>query len=47
MDAIFGVANPSYTIGAAVLLGWGLLDCFFGYRVFRLAVALLGAGVPG
>ncbi|HQF38091.1 MAG TPA: DUF4203 domain-containing protein [Opitutaceae bacterium] len=47
MDAIFGVANPSYTIGAAVLLGWGLLDCFFGYRVFRLAVALLGALVLG
>ncbi len=34
-------------IGAAVLLGWGLLDCFFGYRIFRVAVALLGAWVFG
>ena len=47
MDAMIGTANPSYTIGAAVLLGWGLLDCFFGYRVFRVAVALLGALVLG
>ena len=42
-----GVADPSYTIGAAVLLGWGLLDCFFGYRIFRVAIALLGALVLG
>lgn len=26
---------------AAIL--WGLLDCFFGYRVFKLTIALLGA----
>ncbi len=39
-------ANPDM-IGAAVLLGWGLLDCFFGYRIFRVAVALLGALVVG
>lgn len=47
MDVMAGVADPSYAIGAAVLLGWGLLDCFFGYRIFRVAVALLGALVLG
>ena len=47
MDVMAGVADPSYTIGAAVLLGWGLLDCFFGYRIFRVAIALLGALVLG
>jgi hypothetical protein len=47
MDVMAGVAEPSNTIGAAVLLGWGLLDCFFGYRIFRVAVALLGALVLG
>ena len=29
--------------GAAGLILWGLLDCFFGYRVFKFTVALLGA----
>lgn len=24
-------------------LAWGLLDCFFGYRVFKFTIALLGA----
>ena len=24
-------------------LAWGVLDCFFGYRVFKLTIALLGA----
>jgi len=47
MDVMAGVADPSYTIGAAVLLVWGLLDCFFGYRIFRVAIALLGALVLG
>lgn len=47
MVANTGTADSSYTIGAAVLLGWGLLDCFFGYRIFRVAVALLGALVLG
>lgn len=42
-----GAVDSSYTLGAAVLLAWGLLDCFFGYRIFRVAVALLGALVLG
>lgn len=37
--------DSSYTIGAAVLLLWGLVDCFFGYRIFRFAVGLIGAMV--
>lgn len=32
---------------AAVLALWGLLDCFFGYRLFKFALALLGAFVGG
>lgn len=28
---------------SAGTIAWGLLDCFFGYRVFRFTVALLGA----
>lgn len=47
MVSILGAVDSSYTIGAAVLLVWGLLDCFFGYRIFRVAVALLGALVLG
>ena len=47
MDVMAGVVEPSNMIGAAVILGWGLLDCFFGYRIFRVAVALLGALVLG
>jgi hypothetical protein len=47
MVAILGAADSSYTVGAAVLLVWGLLDCFFGYRIFRVAIALLGALVFG
>lgn len=31
---------PWFSIGALV---WGLLDCFFGYRVFKVTVGLLGA----
>lgn len=31
------------TAGAGLLIVWGLLDCFFGYRVFKFTVALLGA----
>lgn len=29
--------------GAALLIAWGALDCFFGYRVFKFTVVLLGA----
>lgn len=47
MDALAEMAEPTNTIGAAVLLIWGLVDCFFGYRIFRVAVALLGALVVG
>lgn len=42
-----GEVSSSYAAGAAVLLGWGLLDCFFGYRIFRVAIALIGAVVLG
>lgn len=28
--------------GAVLIIVWGLLDCFFGYRVFRFTVGLLG-----
>lgn len=31
---------PWFSVAALV---WGLLDCFFGYRVFKLTVTLLGA----
>ncbi len=31
---------PWFSVAAIV---WGLLDCFFGYRVFKLTIALLGA----
>lgn len=31
---------PWITVAALV---WGLLDCFFGYKVFKVTVALLGA----
>lgn len=47
MALALGDVNPSILAGAAVLLAWGLLDCFFGYRIFRVAVALLGAVVLG
>lgn len=33
---------PWFSVAALV---WGLLDCFFGYRVFKVTVALLGAVV--
>jgi len=35
------------TAGAVVLLLWGLADCFWGYRIFRFAIALLGALAGG
>jgi hypothetical protein len=41
------VVGSSCAVGAGVLLLWGLVDCFFGYRIFRFAVALLGALVGG
>jgi hypothetical protein len=47
MDVMAGAVEPTNMIGAAVILGWGLLDCFFGYRIFRVAIALLGALVLG
>ncbi len=47
MSLAIGAVDPSITAGAGVLLAWGLLDCFFGYRIFRVAVALLGALVLG
>lgn len=47
MDVMAVVADTANRVGAAVLLAWGLLDCFFGYRIFRVAVALLGALVLG
>ena len=47
MASMLGVVPTSYTVGAAVLLIWGLLDCFFGYRIFRVAVGLLGGLVCG
>lgn len=28
--------------GAVLIVIWGLLDCFFGYRVFKFTVGLLG-----
>ena len=31
---------------SAAALAWGLLDCFFGYRIFKLTIAVLG-GVTG
>ena len=31
---------PWITVGA---LAWGLLDCFFGYRIFKVTIAILGA----
>ena len=31
---------PWISVGA---IAWGLLDCFFGYRIFKATVALLGA----
>lgn len=31
---------PWFSIAALV---WGLLDCFFGYRIFKITVGLLGA----
>ena len=31
--------------GAGLLIIWGLVDCFFGYRVFKFTVALLGAAI--
>jgi hypothetical protein len=31
---------PWITVGA---LAWGLLDCFFGYRIFKVTIAVLGA----
>lgn len=31
---------PWFSVAALV---WGLLDCFFGYRVFKLTIAILGA----
>jgi len=30
---------------SAGALAWGLLDCFFGYRVFKLTIAVLGGFV--
>jgi len=32
---------------SAGLLAWGLLDCFLGYRVFKVTVAALGGVVGG
>lgn len=29
-------------VGAGLLIIWGLLDCFFGYRVFKFTVGLFG-----
>ena len=31
---------PWISVGA---LAWGLIDCFFGYKVFKVTIALLGA----
>lgn len=31
---------PWISVGALV---WGLLDCFFGYRIFKVTIAILGA----
>lgn len=43
MSFMSAAVDSSYVVGAAVLFLWGLIDCFFGYRVFRFAVALIGA----
>ncbi len=43
MNFMSAVVDSSYAVGAGVLILWGLIDCFFGYRVFRFAVALMGA----
>ena len=32
----------SMNVGAGLLIIWGLVDCFFGYRVFKVTVVLLG-----
>jgi hypothetical protein len=45
MFSTSAVVDSSYAVGAGVLLLWGLVDCFFGYRIFRLAVGLIGAFV--
>ena len=39
--------SETRTAGAVVLLLWGLADCFWGYRIFRVAIALLGALAGG
>lgn len=28
---------------SAAFIAWGLLDCFFGYKIFKLTIALFGA----
>lgn len=33
---------PWLTVGA---IAWGILDCFFGYRVFKITITVLGAAV--
>lgn len=33
---------PWISIG---VLAWGLLDCFFGYKIFKVTIAILGAAI--
>ncbi|HET7535187.1 MAG TPA: DUF4203 domain-containing protein [Candidatus Didemnitutus sp.] len=33
---------PWVTVGA---IAWGILDCFFGYRVFKVTITILGAAI--
>lgn len=35
---------PWVTVAA---IAWGLLDCFFGYRIFKVTIAVLGAVLGG
>ena len=34
--------TDALNVGAGLLIIWGLVDCFFGYRVFKITVVLLG-----
>lgn len=36
------IKSELYPWLSAALLAWGLLDCFFGYRLFKLTLALFG-----
>jgi hypothetical protein len=37
------IAPDLYPWISVAAIAWGLIDCFFGYRVFKVTVALIGA----